>query len=587
MRVIGFLLGLYALLLAAPVSAQDDTWLQIEAQPSLNTAMDRARAYGALFPDVSGFRLGNGWYGIALGPLAKSDAAARLLELRRQNLIPADSYLSDGGSYGQKFWPVGIDTTPLAPAQPEATAEAPVVTEPAAEPAVAPQPVEEPEETLKEAIASEAAISQADRQLLQEALKWYGFYDGGIDGSFGRGTRASISAWQAATGFDQTGILSTKQRTALAETYQSDQAEFGFQTVSEAESGIEITLPMALIKFDRYDPPFVHYAEKSGSGLKVLLISQPGGKAGLKGLYDVLQTLEIVPTTGERELDDTSFTIHGANTEIETLAHAVASNGTIKGYLISWNLTDAARMTRILPAVQSSFRSSGDKALDPGLVPLSDAAKRGLLAGLDVRRPKLSRSGFFIDAQGTVLTTLEAVQSCKKIVLERNTEATLRFSDPATGIAVLTPNSPLAPKSVAGFAAAPPSPGAQVSVSGYSYEDKLPAPVLTLGTVEEAKGLNGEPDLTRLSLSTLPGDAGGPVLDTSGAVLGMLLPKDPNATQQLPASVAFAASASGLTSTLSANGLLPATTAVAATAVTPDAFATMARGMTVLVSCWD
>ena len=351
MKIFAVVFGLWALIFAAPATAQD-TWLQIEAQPSLNTAMDRARAYAALFPDVEGYRLGNGWYGIALGPASKDAAAARLLDLRRQNLIPSDSYMSDGATYGLRFWPVGAaeETTPVAP--PEDIAVSGI--EPAAEPAA------EPDETPAEARASEAALSEPERKLLQEALKWYGFYDSTIDGSFGRGTRASMAAWQGANGFVETGILSTRQRAALTGNYQADKAEFGFETVSEPEAGIEITLPLALISFDRYEPPFVHYAAKDGSGLTVLLISEPGGQAGLAGLYDILQTLELVPMTGERTLEENAFTIRGRNDTIETLAYAQVVGGNIKGYLVSWQLSDADRMTRVLPAIQASFRSNGD-----------------------------------------------------------------------------------------------------------------------------------------------------------------------------------------------------------------------------------
>ena len=208
MRVLGLVVGLCALLMALPVMAQDKSWLQIEAQPNLNTAMDRARAYAALFPDVEGYRLRNGWYGIALGPTPTDAAAARLLDLRRQNLIPADSYLADGASYTERFWPVGQDNT--NPATTEPAAEAPPATEmiqteaiqpeaaqPAAQPA--PEPAPEPalpEETLAASKAAEAALTADDRELLQQALKWYGFYDGKLDGSFGRGTRASFAAWQ-------------------------------------------------------------------------------------------------------------------------------------------------------------------------------------------------------------------------------------------------------------------------------------------------------------------------------------------------------------------------------------------------------
>ena len=129
----------------------------------------------------------------------------------------------------------------------------------------------------------------------------------------------------------------------------------------------------------------------------------------------------------------------------------------------------------------------------------------------------------------------------------------------ALGIAILTPSTPLSPGSVAEFAAQAPRLGAPVSVSGYSYEDKLARPrVITLGAVEDLHGLNGEAGLTRLTLAALPGDAGGPVLDGFGAVLGMLLPADTDAGPAIAAGVAFAASAAALSAALSAQGITPA-----------------------------
>ena len=593
MRVLGFLLGLCGLLVTMPAIAQDKSWLQIEAQPNLNTAMGRARAYAALFSDVEGYRLRNGWYGIALGPSTTADAATRLLDLRSQNLIPSDSYLADGAAYAERFWPVGLDATALSTDEPAAAPPPPtediqtgaIDAPPAA--AIEPEPAlpEPPLETLSESTAAEAALTATEREFLQEVLQWYGYYKGGLDGSFGKGTRASFAAWQAANGFEETGVLSTYQRQKLTDDHANDKAEFGFQTVTETESGIEIALPVGLIRFDRYDPPFVQYTDSDGSGLKVLLISEPGGTSGLKGLYDILQTLEIVPAQGERALGEDSFTIQGRNDQIETLAFAKASGGNIKGYLVSWNLADADRMTRILPVLQSSFRSLSDQVLDPGLVPLSEAVRRGLLAGLDVRHPKFSRSGFFVSADGMVLTTSQAVQGCGRVVLARSTEATVTYTDDALGIALLTPGVALAPRGVASFAGSG-NPGSRVSLSGYSYEDKLPAPVITLGVLEEAQGLNGEPNLTRLSLTALPGDSGGPVLDATGAVLGLLLAPGATGDKQLPQGVAFAASAAALTAVLTAQGVIPAQS-YGAVPATPDAMANIARDMTVLVSCWE
>lgn len=581
-RMLSFVFGFVAMILAQPLWAQDGgkVWVQVEAQPDLATAMDRARAYAGSFAQVQGYRLNNGWYGISLGPMTSDDAVSQRETLLAQGAIPSDSYITDGHAFGAQFWPAGAQA---------ATADTPNVdtTTPVTEPTPA-QPAAS-DETVNEAKASEAALGASDRMDVQAALKWFGYYDGKVDGNIGSGTRGSMANWQSSQAFEHTGVLTSLQRKQLVGAYKTQGSAFGFETVSEPESAIEITLPMAMLSFDRYTPPFVRYAPKDGSGLTALLMSEPGTTASLSALYSVLQSLEIVPADGERALGETSFTIHGKNAKVETFAHAEIVGSNVKGYLLSWDVSLSDQMQRVLPTVQASFRSSGDKAMDPGLVPLAEAAKKGLLAGLDVKKPKLSQSGVFIDTKGSVLTSAAALAQCGKITLDRSLPAKVSFTDTKSGIAVLTPVAALSPKAVANFANAAPEAGAAVAVSGYSYQDRLSAPVLTRGTLEEAQGLNGEAGLSRLSIQALPGDAGGPVLDASGAVVGMLLPADAKAAKQLPAGVAFAASASALTQLLS-NPAGPALMLIAATKTdkaTPDALNAAARGMTVLVSCWE
>ena len=214
-------------------------------------------------------------------------------------------------------------------------------------------------------------------------------------------------------------------------------------------------------------------------------------------------------------------------------------------------------MARVLAAMQSSFRSVGDTALDPGLVPLSDETRRGLMAGLEVRRPVLSRSGFYVDGNGTVATVAEAVEGCNRITLDLRHDARLLHVDPATGLALLTPVTPLSPPAVADLLSGPARSGQDIAVSGYSYEDKLPAPTLTFGTLEEMKGLNGETGVARLSVEVLAGDAGGPVLDSTGTVIGLLLPRDTEGARRLPASVSSALQAATLAPRLSEAGVAP------------------------------
>lgn len=578
-----------ALMFAGAAGAQQRAWVQIEAQPTLTEAEDRAGAYAAAFPNVVGYQLGSRWYGIALGPYDRAGAEAALRSLRGQNLIPGDSFVTDGSNFRQPFWPVA-GAAPPAPVPEAAEASPETAPEVAPEVAQTPEAIQgpppEPEETVADARRSEALLTAEERQDLQRALQWEGFYAAAIDGAFGPGTRNSMAAWQTAMGAEPTGVLTTRQREVLVANWQADLAEYGFQTISEPQAGIEITLPMGLVRFDHYEPPFVHYTDANGSGLRVILISQPGDQSTLYGLYDILQTLTIVPPEGDRTRGERSFEINAASATVASFSHAQLSQGLIKGYILIWEPAASDRAARVLAQMKASFRTVGSLALDPGMVAMDASVRQGLLAGLEVRRPRFSRSGFYADAGGHVVTTQEAVESCGRITLDGLTEADVLGVDSASGVALLAPRTPLAPPAIGSLQIAPDRVGAEVAVAGYAYEGTLPAPVITYGTLDDVKGLNGEPGLKRLGIATLPGDAGGPVIDGTGAVLGMLLPRATDGARILPEGVEFAASAATIASLLSANGLSPIE-ATAQGALAPEDLTRKAMGMTVLVGCWD
>lgn len=571
-------------------SAQEVVWIQIEAHPSLRTAQDRAQVYSGTLPDVSGFSLGGNWYGVVLGPYTRPDAERVMQVYRTERQIPADSFISFTRSLGQQFWPVGADilgrgavAVPLLDQAEVATdtASEPVVTaEPVAEPAAEP---EIPDETRAEARRSERDLSADQRKDLQIALRAAGFYAAAIDGAFGPGTRGSMRDWQAHNGIEPTGILTTGQRRVLMDQYNAPLLSVGMGLVSDHKAGIEMQMPAGAVKFDHYEPPFVHYDGTGDLGARVLLISQPGNQATLFGLYDIMQTLEIVPLDGPRERGKNSFTLEGRGKGIVSYTEARLDNDQIKGFTLIWPTGDEDRRLRVLSEMQTSF-SRLDTVLDPGA---GGAAEQrvDLVSGLEVRKPRLSRSGFFIDGTGVVVTTAEAVQSCTRITLDNSYRADLIASDDALGVALLRPAETLAPMSVAQLRRGEPRLQSDVAVAGYSYEGVLGAPTLTFGKLADLKGLRGEAALTRLALAALPGDAGGPVFDTGGGVVGMLLPSA-NQAQQLPGDVAFAADADAIRSLLEQVGI-SAETSEGSTTLSPNDLVRMAGGMTVLVSCWD
>lgn len=585
MRTAYILLVAFILGGIAGPSAQAQTvgqaWVQVVAQPDLQQAEASVRGYAQTFQNVAGFALPSGWYVVVLGPYTPDDARAVLQNYRARGAIPADAYIADGHDFGAQFWPAGATSAALAPvatAAPAVTAAAPAAAEPAPGASL-------PDETPAEARAAEAALTLDDRQELQRALAWDGFYNSVIDGAFGPGSRSAMAAWQKAQGADPTGILTTAQRKTLLDGYHGDQTALGLQNVNDANAGISIDLPMAMVAFGGYAPPFARYDEKAGSGVQVLLLSEPGTAATLSGLYDLLQSLAIVPANGPRTLNDRMFDITGTDDARHTYAHAEVVGATVKGYLITYKPAMDAQMARVLAAMKATFKSSGTQSLDATMVPLSDAQKQGMVAGMEVRKPVIARSGFFIDAGGDVLTTTEVLKDCSRISFGDNHTATLAYRDDALGIALLHPQDALSPMAYARVATTSTRPHSPVAVAGYSYAGELMAATLTMGSFDDDKGLNGEPDLRRLTMTTLPGDAGGPVLDAGGALVGMLLPRATDPGKVLPASVAFAAGAAPIAAAVAGQG---ATLAAAdpQAPMAPEDLAKLGAKMTVLVSCW-
>jgi len=590
-----FLAFLMAVFTALPQGAQaqranDVVWVQIEAQPSLAEATARARVYARQLEDVNGFSLGRGWYGIAVGPYLRSDAEQVLRRYKSDRLIPRDSFIQLSSRFRQQFWPVGANVlnrgvlelpsgVAAAPAENTATENVPTEQEPVAE-ATPPQPADE---TVPQARQSERLLTGEERRDLQIALQWAGFYNAAIDGSFGRGTRNSMAAWQEANNFEVTGILTTNQRAVLFQQYNAVFDGLDMKLVRDARAGIEITMPTAEVGFARYEAPFAHYDSTGDIGARVLLISQAGDQNTLFGLYDILQTLEIVPTDGPRARKNRSFEITGENARLISDTRVTLENGQIKGFTLIWPVGDEERRTRVLDEMVKSFaRIPG--VLDPAAGSNAEQAI-DLVSGLQVRQPKLSRSGFFVNATGTVMTTSEVVNSCSRLTLDGDAEADVLLEDTTNGVALLQPRSPLAPLAVAGIGLDPPRLQSEISVAGYSYEGVLSAATLTFGTLEDVRGLRGEETLKRLSLKAQTGDAGGPVFDASGSVVGMLLPK-PTEGPQLPEDVSFAVQ-SGVLAALAEKTGITLTASNRSGAIAPRDLRLAAQGMTVLVSCWE
>ncbi|PHQ68136.1 MAG: hypothetical protein COB93_10660 [Sneathiella sp.] len=383
---------------------------------------------------------------------------------------------------------------------------------------------------------------------------------------------------------EPTGVLTTLQRAQAYANYNAVLEGMDLAVVYDRQAGIAMQMPTGVVAFSEYSPPFARYRPTGGLDVEVLLISQEGNQDRFFGLYEILQTLDMIPPEGPRERSSNSFTIEGEDARSHTYTFARLADGQIKGFTLIWPAGDEERRGRVLAEMRASF-SLAEGVLDPSLAPAGEDQAVDLVSGLEVRKPIRERSGFFIDQNGRAITSAEAVAECREVTLDTEHPAQVVFLDEVLGLAVLEPLTPLAPLGVAAFQPAVPRIGNRVAVAGYPFGGVLAAPALTFGQLADIRGLNGEDTIKRLDLAALPGDFGGPVMDDSGALLGMMLARATDGPV-LPGDVSFIADAEAVIATLQTAGIA-VDIASGSTPISSAALTRHASDITVLVSCWN
>jgi hypothetical protein len=172
-----------------------------------------------------------------------------------------------------RFWSAGLVALAVAGAAPAL----------AASPAVATVATDAKLEAQKAAFL---AMPEADRKAVQDALGWLDFYNGAIDGAFGKRTRDSIVAYQQSVSATPDGVVSPAELGALKTAAQRARAAVDFALVDDKISGVRIGAPLKLLtklKSSNGDSTL-----QSGDGSVSLALrarAGAGDDAGLAALY--------------------------------------------------------------------------------------------------------------------------------------------------------------------------------------------------------------------------------------------------------------------------------------------------------------
>lgn len=237
----------------------------------------------------------------------------------------------------------------------------------------------------------------------------------------------------------------------------------------------------------------------------------------------------------------------------------------------NWQPKTAAKASALAEAVPS-----GEGGLNPD-------PSRSVSTG--ATPPDSTGSGFRV-ARGAIVTNHHVIDGCSRLRVN-GVAVQVRGSDGRSDLALL--NATLTGPSTS-LRAERAAVGEPVAVAGYPLRGLLSGFNMTTGNLSSLSGMGGDTRLLQISAPVQPGNSGGPVLDSAGNLMGVVVSKldaikAAKLTGDIPQNVNFAINANVLRSFLDANSV-EYETASSDKALPPTLIAAKAKGFTVLVECW-
>jgi hypothetical protein len=336
------------------------------------------------------------------------------------------------------------------------------------------------------------ALPEATRKAAQDALVWLGFYNGVIDGDFGKRTRDAIVTFQTSAKASADGALTPPELQALLVAAQKARDAVGFKFVVDSKTGAKAGAPTKLL------------GGRNGAKLEF----SASADADLGALYTRLTAATPVRKIAHKAIKpDVFFVVSGQNgganfyTRFEKNAAAAPP---IRGFTFVYPGSQAAQLDRIALAVANSFEAFPEAAKPPA------AAAGAAVAPASGSAPPAANPApaatALVVAPGKALTALKP-DDCpnptvggKPVRFER--------TDAATNLAIIAGDF-----GADGQAPRFGAPGPDVVVLAFAGP-RLAASPASLG--------GGARPAIVASVETSGG--GGPVFDRRGALVGLIAP---------------------------------------------------------------
>ena len=340
------------------------------------------------------------------------------------------------------------------------------------------------------------ALPEETRKAAQDALVWLGFYNGVVDGDFGKRTRDAILAFQASVRAPASGALSAGTLQVLLAAGETARHAAGFQIIDDAKTGARIGAPAKLLS-GRVKLDFASSADPDLSALYArLAAATPTRKIAYKAMKP-----------------DAFFVVSGQDGATKFYTR-VDKNGAatppIRGFTFSYPAAQAALFDRIAIAVANSFEPFPARAAEPAA---GTAAKPPAASALNASAKPAPPPGPVLKATALAIAPGEALTALKAGDCEGASVGgkPVRFerTDAASGLAIIA--GEFGPKAEAPRLSALTPDLVVLSFAGR----RLAASPASLA---------GDADRPFVFAAVEKNAGGGPVFDRSGGLIGLLAP---------------------------------------------------------------
>ncbi|MGH2340441.1 trypsin-like peptidase domain-containing protein [Segnochrobactraceae bacterium EtOH-i3] len=458
-------------------------------------------------------------------------------------------------------------------------------------------------QALEAARTAFRALPRQERLDLQVRLAVLGYWTAVANDSFGPKLMAAIQSFQRDLGTAPTGMLDARELAALREAASPLLRLWDLKAIRHPYVDATLWVPAGLDLMQETDRAGFAFKSVDGS-LKVMFDAYDGLEliAILEGLLD-----EFPPSTIlYRAIEEDFFVLSIRTGATSRYIRFQRIPGGVIGFGLVWSKDALYRGERLSVVMSDLFRASvvlhqPRRPPDPVATtqahlapsPSSPAAAPGNAPEAqrkeEAQNKSSSGTGFYV-GPGLVLTNAHVVEGCSAVAISlagTQRPASVLARDAEVDLALIqTPQSGPAPAQLRIGARL----GEDVAAFGFPLSGVLASSGnFTRGTITATAGLRDDTRQLQISAPVQPGNSGGPLLDASGNVVGVIVAKldalkVAAIIDDIPQNINFAIKASMAARFLEEQGVAYTASGPAA-ALQPADLAALAQTFTVAIRC--